>query len=759
MRDIEFLTLGPGHRPGRLAAGARGRARRSARGPFSVVGVDDDPARLTDTLARLTADGAAYGIRPTLEPISYQPVSRVADAAAIARAAGAAVLLDALHIQRGGSLARRRPGAGTRASCRASSCATGRWRVPQTLELPAELPLGMKADGSVLQVEARVQREVVGEGGFPLAELLAAVPAGTPISVEVPHARLQARLSAHGVRHATTCAPCRRCSPGRTPMSESTWDDEVDLLVLGTGAGGLAAAVTGADEGLSTLVLEKTEFVGGTTAYSAGTCWIPGNRFQQADGVTDDVPEASRYLDALVGDRAPRELREAYLARGGEMVEYLDRIGVRFWHSKKVVDYHPEIPGSARGRALEPQTFDGRTLGREDFGRIRRPVPEFALFGGTLMVRRPEVNELLGIFEGRARRHRAWRAHRAAAGRALGGRPAALPARHPAGHGQRAGGEPVPPAPASAAAGSGSPRPRRGCSPTEGRVVGAVVAHQGRELRVRARRGVVLAGGGFAASPDWRARYLPSPTPQYTRAGEGSTGDTLALAQAVGGALGEPRDDNAFWFPSSIGRRRDGSTAVFPHIWDRAKPGIVAVNAAGRRFVDESVSYHRFTRAMYDSHKAVPTIPAWLVIDAGALRRYGLGMIRPHTPAPVLRKYRRRPGTCTAARRCGSWRRRSASTRTAWSARWPTRTGSRARAWTRSSARAPACSATSTATPRTRPTSTSARSRRRRSTRSRWCRRRWAPRSGCGPTRPRGCSTRPGHRSRGSTRAATTRSR
>jgi succinate dehydrogenase/fumarate reductase flavoprotein subunit len=173
----------------------------------------------------------------------------------------------------------------------------------------------------------------------------------------------------------------------------------------------------------------------------------------------------------------------------------------------------------------------------------------------------------------------------------------------------------------------------------DGRVVGAIVAYQGRVLRVRVRRGVVLAGGGFSASPDWRAKYLPSPTPQYTRAGEGSTGDTLALARAVGGALGEPRDDNAFWFPSSIGRRRDGSTVVFPHIWDRAKPGIVAVNAAGRRFVDESVSYHRFTRAMYDSHKSVPTIPAWLVIDSRALARYGLGVIRPHTPAPMLRKY------------------------------------------------------------------------------------------------------------------------
>jgi 3-oxosteroid 1-dehydrogenase len=414
-------------------------------------------------------------------------------------------------------------------------------------------------------------------------------------------------------------------------MSDQSWDDEVDLLVLGTGAGGLAAAVTGADQGLSTLVLEKTEYLGGTTAYSAGTCWIPGNRFLDDD---NDVEQASRYLDALVGDRAPRELREAYLARGGEMVEYLDRIGVGFWHSKTVVDYHPEIPGSARGRALEPQTFDGRALGKADFGRVRRPVPEFALFGGTLMVRRAEVNDLLGIYAGSVRG--------VLMALRLGVRWGADRLRYPRGTRLAMGN-------ALVASLFHKLRQRFGqvwfratatrLLTDDGRVVGAIVAYRGRELRVRVRRGVVLAGGGFSASPDWRAKYLPSPTPQYTRAGEGSTGDTLALARAVGGALGEPRDDNAFWFPSSIGRRRDGSTVVFPHIWDRAKPGIVAVNAAGRRFVDESVSYHRFTRAMYDSHKSVPTIPAWLVIDSRALARYGLGVIRPHTPAPMLRKY------------------------------------------------------------------------------------------------------------------------
>jgi succinate dehydrogenase/fumarate reductase flavoprotein subunit len=419
-------------------------------------------------------------------------------------------------------------------------------------------------------------------------------------------------------------------------ITDEPWDDEVDLLVLGTGAGGLAAAVTGADSGLSTLVLEKTEFLGGTTAYSAGTCWIPNNRFQRADGVADDARAAGRYLDALVGDRAPRELRESYLAHGTEMIDFLDRVGVRFWPSKKVVDYHPEIPGAGMGgRALEPRTFDGRTLGRENFGRVRRPVPEFALFGGTLMVRRAEVNELLKIYSGSPRG--------VLTALRLGLRWAAdLLRRYPRGTRLAMGNALVANLFGTLLARSGrvwfSATATR-LLPEDDRVVGALVAHQGRELRVRARRGVVLAGGGFSASPQWRARHLPPPTPQFTRAAEGATGDTIALGQAVGAALSSSDEDNAFWFPSSVGRRRDGSTAVFPHIWDRAKPGIVAVNAAGRRFVDESVSYHRFTRAMYDSHKSTPTIPAWLVIDAKALARHGLGMIRPHLPAPLLRRY------------------------------------------------------------------------------------------------------------------------
>jgi sugar phosphate isomerase/epimerase len=189
VRDVEFLPLGPD--TGRddwmpaLEAGAALGART-----FSVVGVDDDRGRLTDTLARLVADGAAYGIRPTLEPISYQPVSRVREAARIARAAGSAVLLDSLHIQRGGSGVDEVRALEPDLVPLVQLC-DGPLVLPAVLDLPS----GTAAEGSARHVESRVQREVVGRGEFPLAELLAAVPPATPVSVEVPHATLQARLS------------------------------------------------------------------------------------------------------------------------------------------------------------------------------------------------------------------------------------------------------------------------------------------------------------------------------------------------------------------------------------------------------------------------------------------------------------------------------------------------------------------------------------------------------------------------------------
>jgi hypothetical protein len=290
-------------------------------------------------------------------------------------------------------------------------------------------------------------------------------------------------------------------------------------------------------------------------------------------------------------------------------------------------DYRQEIAGAAQGgRPLEPLPFDGRTLG-ENFARVGWPLRELMLFGG-MMVTRGEAAQLLRfatawnscvlgarlLLRYAADRLRFPRGTRLVLGNALAARlySKLLERRVPIWFAARTTRLIV----------------------AQGRVVGLVVERDGRTVQLRARYGVVMAGGGFPASPELRGRYLPKPVAQYTPACEDCVGDTLQLALDAGAALGSPGTDNALWFPGSVATRKDGSTAVYPHIvLDRAKPGLLAVNTAGTRFVNEAVSYHEFVRAMYRSHKSVPTIPALLVCDRHFVWKYGLGMIRPMTLA------------------------------------------------------------------------------------------------------------------------------
>lgn len=160
-------------------------------------------------------------------------------------------------------------------------------------------------------------------------------------------------------------------------------------------------------------------------------------------------------------------------------------------------------------------------------------------------------------------------------------------------------------------------------------ITGVDVTHAGQTHHLTARAGVVLASGGFNRHPQLRAQLLPAGE-THTPGAPGHTGEALSLALAAGARLGRGNLDHAFWAPVSVRQRADGSRAVFPHfVLDRAKPGTVVVNQAGERFVNESTSYHRFARAMFEADLRSPSIPAYLIADARALKAYGLGMVRP----------------------------------------------------------------------------------------------------------------------------------
>jgi succinate dehydrogenase/fumarate reductase flavoprotein subunit len=399
-----------------------------------------------------------------------------------------------------------------------------------------------------------------------------------------------------------------------------------DVVVIGAGAGGMTAAAVAAAEGLSVLVIEKTEFVGGTTAWSGGMVWIPVNAAMKQAGLPDSPSGAASYLASTVPESENGDLRETFLARGPEAVEYLAaNTEVRLQSVKVYPDYYPEKPGAtAGGRVLEPVSFDGARLG-VNFGRLRPPLPEFTLFGG-MMVNRLDIPHLRKFGRSFRSTLRALRLVSQYAWQRLGA---------PRGTTLHLGNALAARLYASLLA--------RNVELLFGATVehllikgdairGVQVADSSGTRRIVARKGVVLATGGFSHDKSLRERFFPAAAGSVSATSPAGSGDGLRIAIAAGASMGTVVASPAYWVPASRFQRADGSQGVFPHtVTDRSKPGVIAVNASGKRFVNEALSYHEFVLAMLRDGNDAAGRPFYLICDRHFLWKYGLGRIQPFT--------------------------------------------------------------------------------------------------------------------------------
>lgn len=395
-----------------------------------------------------------------------------------------------------------------------------------------------------------------------------------------------------------------------------------DVLVAGSGAGGLSAAITARLHGLDVIVAEKASTYGGTTARSGGWIWIPLSPHAVRAGVDDTAADALRYIEEEAGPNFDRAMAEAFVSAGPEMLAlFEDRTDVRFSLSTTFPDYHPQRPGArSGGRSLDPEPFDARQLGQNLAG-LSPPLRELSLAGMVI----GSGTELKHFFN----------ATRSLKSAAFVAKKMATHAMHLLRHGRGirlVNGNALAARLAKTVFDLGVPLWLR-TEVTElvlanGRVEGALVQRDGVPTRITVRKGVVLACGGFPHDVERRSRLYPHDAgagSHFPLAPPTNTGDGVRLALAAGGRAADHYKDHAAWAPVSRLTWPDGSTGIYPHFVDRGKPGIIAVNAAGKRFVNESDSYHDFIRGYLDQGAG----RMFFIADAAAVSRYGLGIVKP----------------------------------------------------------------------------------------------------------------------------------
>ena len=411
---------------------------------------------------------------------------------------------------------------------------------------------------------------------------------------------------------------------------------ECDLIVVGSGAAGLSCAITAKKRGLDVVVLEKEPVFGGTTALSGGVLWIPLNHHGRKQNAADTVEAVRTYMMQETGSYFDEAAVQAFVEHGPKMVAFFERETAMKFIPTLYPDYHPDVPGGVDiGRSILAEPYDIRGLGK-DMPRLKLPLRTITFIGMMFNSSNADLKHFfratksLTSFVYVARRlanhikelalYR--RAINVTSGNALAARLA------------------------KSALDLGIPiltsTPAKQILMEGDKAMGVQVAGEGNERggrRITARHGVVLACGGFPHDVKRIAQAYPhlrsggehlSPTPVS------NTGDGVAMAEAAGGVVDIRFKDTSAWMPVSRVVFPDGEVGVFPHLLDRYKPGVIGVLRNGKRFTNESNSYHDVGAAMIEACRGQKETAMWLVCDKTTLSKYGLGYVKP-APMPIGR--------------------------------------------------------------------------------------------------------------------------
>lgn len=408
-------------------------------------------------------------------------------------------------------------------------------------------------------------------------------------------------------------------------------DFECDLLVVGSGAAGLATAITAKKRGLDVVVIEKEPVFGGTTALSGGVLWIPMGPHGRKQNPADTREAVRTYMMQETGAFYDEAAVEAFLDNGPKMVEFFERETAMKFIPTMYPDYHPDVAGGAPiGRSILAEAYDIRGLGK-DMARLKPPLKTITFIGMMFNSSNADLKHFFQVTKSltsfiyvakRLANHLKEmalyrRAINVTSGNALAARLA------------------------KSALDLGIPiltsSPAREVIMDQGRAVGARIASAEGDYRITARQGVVLACGGFPQDIQRIAKAYPhlqrggehlSPTPL------GNTGDGTRMAEALGGVVDIRFKDTSAWMPVSKVPYGKGEFGVFPHLLDRYKPGIIGVLRSGKRFTNESNSYHDVGAALTRACAGQKDTAMWLLCDKATIGKYGLGYAKP-APMPL----------------------------------------------------------------------------------------------------------------------------